>query len=241
VKAMILAAGRGERMRPLTDITPKPLLKVAGKPLLQYHLERLSSAGFTEVVINHAHLGAQIEDYFGRRACGLNIRYSVEGDGQALETGGGIYKALPLLTEHRDQPFLVINSDIWTDYSFKGLRSVPVKKAHLVMVQNPAHNIQGDFYLETSSACKAKTAAPLPVSLAANKPEDARLTFSGISILHPALFKGEYQGAFPLAPLLRSAIAEGCVTGERFQGAWFDVGTPERLHRVENFIKSGQE
>lgn len=219
MKAMILAAGKGERMRPLTLHTPKPLVPVAGQPLIEYHLQALAKAGVTEVVINHAWLGQQIEDHLcdGARF-GLSIRYSPEGE--PLETGGGIFKALPLLG---DAPFLLVNGDIWTDYDFARLRAPLKGLAHLVLVDNPGHHGRGDFRLDGQRVVDGDEAA-------------GTLTFSGISVLDPALFEGCEPGAFKLAPLLRHAMAEGRVSGEHFQGHWVDVGTLERLAEVERLI-----
>lgn len=210
MKAMILAAGRGERMRPLTDHTPKPLLQVGGRRLIEYHIQNLVSAGIKELVINHAHLGDQIERFLGDGSrYGAIIQYS--GEEQALETGGGIFNALPRLG---DAPFVVVNGDVWTDYSFDNLPSVVNGLAHLVLVDNPEHHPQGDFCLQNG--------------LVLNDAEP-RLTFSGISVLSPRLFNSCSQGAFPLAPLLRQAMQTGGVTGEHYEGEWCDVGTPERL------------
>ncbi|MBC3410943.1 nucleotidyltransferase family protein [Pseudomonas sp. SWRI107] len=219
MKAMILAAGKGERMRPLTLHTPKPLVPAAGKPLIEYHLEALAKAGFTEVVINHAWLGAQIEAHLGDgQRFGLSIRYSPEGE--PLETGGGIYQALPLLG---DAPFVLVNGDIWTDYDFAALRRPLPGLAHLVLVDNPGHHGRGDFRLQGEQVVDGDDAP-------------GTLTFSGISVLHPALFEGCQAGAFKLAPLLRQAMAAGRVSGERFAGQWVDVGTLERLADVERLI-----
>lgn len=207
---MILAAGRGERMRPLTDHTPKPLLTVGGRPLIVWHLERLAALGVRNVVINHAHLGTQIEQALGDgSAWGVAIRYSPEE--QALETGGGIFRALPLLG---DRPFLVLNGDIWCDADPGVLRLATADLATLLMVDNPAHHPNGDFHLRDGRLA------------AAGGP---RLTFSGIGLYAPALFDGCAPGAFPLAPLLRAAMADGRVGGIQHAGQWTDVGTPERL------------
>ncbi len=218
MKAMILAAGRGERMRPLTDHTPKPLLQVGGKALIEYHLAALARAGMCDVVINHAHLGQQLEQALGNGSrYGLTIRYSREE--QALETGGGICKALPLLG---DMPFIVINGDVFTDYPYQRLLSRPVAAAHLVLVDNPPHNPEGDFCLDSGQL----------------KPQGGeRLTFSGIGLYHPALFAKCQPGAFPLAPLLRDALARGHVTGEHYRGQWVDVGTPERLKALDRALR----
>ncbi|WP_194791258.1 N-acetylmuramate alpha-1-phosphate uridylyltransferase MurU [Pseudomonas sp. UFMG81] len=219
MKAMILAAGKGERMRPLTLHTPKPLVPAAGKPLIEYHLEALAKAGFKEVVINHAWLGQQIENHLGDgHRFGLSIRYSPEGE--PLETGGGIFQALPLLG---DAPFLLVNGDIWTDYDFTQLRSPVQGLAHLVLVDNPGHHGHGDFRLRGGQVTDGDEAP-------------GTLTFSGISVLDPALFDGCQAGAFKLAPLLRQAMAEGRVSGEHFNGRWVDVGTLERLADVERLI-----
>jgi len=211
MRAMILAAGRGERMRPLTDQTPKPLLKVGGKPLIQYHIEALRDAGFRELVVNHAHLGNQIVERLGDGAqFGVHIDYSAEAEG-ALETGGGIKQALPLLGE---QPFLVINGDIWTDYPYQQLCREPEGLAHLVLIDNPPHHPEGDFQLNG----RRLTAEG-----------KRKLTFSGIGLYQPDLFADSPDGAFPLAPLLRGAMQAGQVSGEYFQGRWLDIGTPQRL------------
>jgi len=222
VKAMILAAGRGERMRPLTDCTPKPLLPVAGKPLIGYHLERLCAAGIRDIVINQGWLGAQLAATLGEgRQYGVRLLYSPEG-WPALETGGGIYHALPLLG---DAPFVVINGDIWCDYPYAQLPSRPAGLAHLVLVNNPAHHLAGDFYLETGQI----------------RPTGGqRLTFSGIGVYDPALFAACQPGAFPLAPLLRSAIAAGQVSGEHYTGIWQDIGTPARLADLNTQINQAQ-
>ncbi len=222
MKAMILAAGKGERLRPLTLHTPKPLVQVAGVPLIEYHLRALAAAGFNELVINHAWLGQQIEDYLGDGArFGLRIAYSAEGE--PLETGGGIFRALPLLG---DQPFLLVNGDIFTDYSFASLRRPPQGLAHLVLVDNPAHHPRGDFSLAGDRVVEAQPGGP-------------SLTYSGIAVLSPALFAGCQPGAFKLAPLLRRAMAEGRVTGERHAGRWVDVGSHERLAEAERLLAGG--
>lgn len=220
MKAMILAAGRGERLRPHTDHTPKPLLPVAGKPLIQHHIEALVAAGITELVINHAWLGDQIEATLGDGTpFGANIRYSAEG-AAALETGGGIFRALSLLG---DEPFLVVNGDVVTDFDFRRLPQRPAGLAHLVLVPNPPHHPAGDFALNGGQV--AASGEPL-------------WTFSGIAVYHPRLFAGCHDGAFPLAPLLRQAMAEGQVTGELYQGLWIDVGTEQRLQEAETALMS---
>lgn len=213
---MILAAGRGERMRPLTDHTPKPLLKVRGKPLIVWHLERLVAAGFHEVVINHAHLGKQIEEALGNgREWGLSITYSPEA--VALETAGGIVKALPLLG---DAPFLVVNADVFTDIDFAVLKNVlgNHRLAHLVLIDNPPQHPQGDFALDGEMV---RLEGP------------CMRTFSGVAVYSPRLFEG-LPAAVPvkLAPLLRQAIDNGEVSGEYYRGIWHDVGTPQRLEAL---------
>jgi MurNAc alpha-1-phosphate uridylyltransferase len=231
MKTMILAAGRGERMRPLTDITPKPLLPVGGKPLIVWHLEHLAKAGLREVVINHAHLGAQIEATLGNGAqWGLSIRYSPEPEG-ALETAGGIANALPLLGN--DEPFLVVNGDIYCDWDVaRGVNMLtPGDLAHLVLVPNPQHHPQGDFFLAgrvvgTDIAATAGCAAQIH-------------TFSGIGIYRPQLFADIRRGQpAQLAPLLRAAMATGRVSGELHAGRWVDVGTPQRLVELDSELRS---
>lgn len=216
MKAMILAAGRGERMRPLTDHTPKPLLKVGGKSLIAWHLERLAAAGFKDIVINHAHLGVQIENALGNGSqWGVRIQYSPEKI--ALETAGGIANAMPLLG---DAPFLVVNGDVYTDIDFAALKLAPPNLAHLVMVDNPPQHAAGDFTL-----CNGK--------LSVDGTE--KLTFSGVGIYAPSLFADVVRGeAAKLAPLLKAAMAQGFVSGSHHQGAWHDIGTPERLQALDS-------
>lgn len=227
MKAMILAAGRGERMRPLTDVTPKPLLKIAGTALIEFHLQKLGKAGFSDVIINHAWLGQQIEDFLGDGSrYGISIRYSAEGE--ALETLGGIVKALPLLGE---QPFLLVNGDVWTDYRFV-TQTLPTQTlAHLVLVDNPSHRPQGDFGFRAPQVFAT--------------PDDARaeqaLTYSGIGVFSPQLFADCKKGKAPLAPLLRNAMQRQLISGEHFRGHWFDIGTPERLRQVEQQFFSNNE
>lgn len=217
MKAVILAAGRGDRMRPLTDSTPKPLLRLRGKPLIEYHLERLGRAGVREIVINTGWLGEQLAEALGDgRRWQVRIQYSHEG-WPALETGGGIFKALPLLGP---EPFLVVNGDVYVEPDWRAWARRSLAHgdlAHLVLVPNPPHNPKGDFGLVASRVVDA----------------GASYTFSGISLLHPDLFQGQRGGAFKLAPLLRKAVAQGAVTAELFTGPWSDVGTPERLLRLE--------
>lgn len=229
--AMILAAGRGERMRPLTDHTPKPLLPVGGKALIVWHIERLVAADITELVINHAHLGAQIEELLGDGSrFGANIRYSPEAS--ALETAGGIANALPLLG---DQPFAVVNGDIFCDYDFARLPTTAAAMqaggdmAHLVLVDNPAHHPEGDFQLHGNRI------VPTAAHPSILDPRSSLLTFSGIGLYHPALFAAIPRGSVaPLAPLLRALIAQGKAGGEHHHGLWVDVGTPQRLHELDN-------
>ena len=224
MKAMILAAGRGERMRPLTDHTPKPLIPVAGRPLIEHHLLRLKSAGVTDIVINLGWLGDRLRDHLGDgSALGLSIAWSEEG-WPALETGGGIFHALPLLGA---APFLLINGDVWSDYPLERLvaRATTLPDddlAHLLLVPNPPHNLRGDFGLAGD-----ETGGRLITACA-----EAH-TFSGLSVLRPELFVDCTPGAFPLAPLLRDAAIRGRVSAELYRGHWIDVGTPERLAILE--------
>ncbi|MFA5984868.1 MAG: nucleotidyltransferase family protein [Methylococcaceae bacterium] len=220
MKAMILAAGRGERMRPLTDTTPKPLLIAGGKALIVHTIEQLVQAGFNDIVINHAHLGQQIETELGDgREWGAHISYSAEYSA-ALETAGGIIKALPLLGK---ETFLVVNGDIATDFPFTSLAQIPVKLAHLVMVNNPTHHPEGDFGLDTSQ------------HIIANAPE--KLTFSGIGLYHAEFFYGTQPGKQKLLPLLLNAIAKGQVSGQKYDGFWMDIGTPERLQQLDTYYQ----
>ncbi len=233
--AMLLAAGRGERMRPLTDHTPKPLLEVGGKPLIVWHIEKLVRAGIRELVINHSHLGAQIEAALGDGSrFGARIQYSPEAS--ALETAGGIANALPLLG---DQPFAVVNGDIFCDYDFARLAEHAAAlqasgdAAHLVLIDNPSHHPNGDFALSGGRICPRHTPHSPPLAL---------LTFSGIGIYQPSLFKDIPRGSVaPLAPLLRKKIALGKVSGEHHQGLWVDVGTPQRLAELDSQICSLQK
>ncbi len=217
MKALVLAAGRGERMRPLTDAQPKPLLRVGGKRLIEYHLERLAAGGFREVVINTAWLGDTIEAALGTgRQFGLAITYSHERP-EALETGGGILNALPLLGS---APFLLVNGDVWTDIDFGALRRDPPpgSLAHLVLVPNPPQHARGDFVLEQGRVSEG---------------EGSRQTYSGVGIYTGELFAGCEPGKFPLLPLLRRAIAARRLTGELHTGQWYDIGTVERLNVLD--------
>jgi len=227
---MILAAGRGERMRPLTDRTPKPLLPVAGKPLIIWHLERLAAAGIHEIVINHAHLGDQIEALLGEGdAWNVAIRYSAEPRG-ALETAGGIANALPLLGT---EPFLVVNGDIYCDWDFSRARIADDALAHLVLVDNPAHHPGGDFTLHDGKVGAGGTAQ---AGSAANI--GTAYTFSGIGIYRPEFFADIARGTpAKLAPLLNEAIAAAQVSGEYHAGQWVDVGTPERLMALDAHLR----
>ena len=213
--AMILAAGRGERMRPLTDDRPKPLLQAGGRALIDYHLDALARAGFARIVINTAWQGHQLREHVGDgRRWGVEVRYSDEGT-QALETAGGIVRALPLLGP---EPFLVVNGDTHTDYPFERAALPPGRHAHLVLVDNPAQHAAGDFALDDGRVSSTG---------------GHRLTFAGIGVYHPALFAGLPDAPAPLAPLLRRAMAAGRVSGEHYRGAWHDVGTPERLRALD--------
>ncbi|MDP2559591.1 N-acetylmuramate alpha-1-phosphate uridylyltransferase MurU [Psychrobium sp. 1_MG-2023] len=220
--AMILAAGRGERMRPLTDTLPKPLLTVLGKPLIVYHLEKLQGLGVTNVVINQAWLGEKLQQTLGDgEQWGLTIHYSNESD-QALETAGGINKALPLLGAGC---FIVVNGDVWTDYDFLTLPKALSKGqlAHLVLVENPEHNLSGDFAIANG--------------LLAQRGNE-KYTFSGIGLYHRDLFEGLASGPLPLAPLLRAAMDDNQIAGEVYRGRWTDVGTPQRLAQLEQELSA---
>ncbi len=225
MRAMILAAGRGERMRPLTDSTPKVMLEVAGRPLIEWHLDKLRQAGVERVVINHAWLGEQIARHLGDGArFGVEILYSAEKE--ALESAGGIANALPLIGEH---PFMVVNGDVFTDLDFATLGprvqqlDARQRLAHLVLIANPEHNPQGDFAL-TGDLARAEG--------------KQQLTFSGIGVYHPALFDGLVRGERArLAPLLRAAMTRGMVSGERYDGLWVDVGTPQRLADLDRLLR----
>jgi MurNAc alpha-1-phosphate uridylyltransferase len=221
LKAMILAAGRGERMRPLTISRPKPLLDAGGHRLIEYHLASLARHGITEAVVNLSWLGSQIREALddGRRH-GVAIRYSDEGP-EPLGTGGGIFRALPLLG---DGPFLLINGDVWSDFALESLRRPAGSLAHLVLVENPPHHARGDYSLDATGIIHA-----LP----------NRLTYAGVSVLDPALFAGCRDGAFPLKPLFDRAMEAGRLTGQRHDGAWTDVGTPQRLAALDAELRSG--
>jgi N-acetyl-alpha-D-muramate 1-phosphate uridylyltransferase len=230
--ALIFAAGLGERMRPLTDHTPKPLLSVGGKPLIVWHLEKLAAAGVHYVVINTSHLAAQFPDTLGDGSrWGLRIRYAYEGD-TPLETGGGMLNALPLLGS---APFIAINGDIWCDADLSTLPAEPHGLAHLLLVDNPPHHPQGDFALDAQGIVREK--------------DSDRLTFSGIGVYRQELLRnwreviGDVAGTqaqpprFRLAPLLRAAMAHGKVSGSHHHGRWTDVGTPQRLAQLETELR----
>jgi len=226
VKAMILAAGVGERMRPLTDHTPKPLLEVGGSPLIAHHIERLARAGFTDLVINVSHLARRITDYCGDGSrWGVAIRYSPEV--VPLETAGGIFNALPLLG---DAPFLVVNGDVWLDYPFgelAGYTPVDPACAHLVMVDNPPQHPGGDFALDERGWVRELA------------PGATGLTYAGVGVYTPAFFATMTAGKLPLRPLLDAAIRRGCLSGEYYPGHWEDVGTPQRLGQLDAALRSG--
>ncbi|MDF0749374.1 nucleotidyltransferase family protein [Marinobacter sp. 71-i] len=222
MKAMILAAGKGERMRPLTLTTPKPLLPAGGKPLIVHHLERLKAAGFRQLVINHAWLGKQIEEELGNGdAFGLSIEYSRENE--PLETAGGIVHALPLLTRAGDDWFVVINGDIWCDFNPAQLTPPDNADALLVMTGNPEHHPAGDFCLHPDG------------TVTEGGPD--MLTFTGISLLNRNLFEGLVPGARKLAPILRKAMSRKRVRGLHHTGAWMDIGTPERLRELDRKLR----
>lgn len=217
MKAMILAAGHGKRMRPLTEHTPKPLLSVGGQPLIVWHIKRLKAAGYTEMVINIAWLGYQIPETLGDGSqWGVNIQYSDEQAEGALETAGGIVKALPLLGS---EPFLIINGDVWCDYDFPAYTLAANDLAHLILVNNPEHNPNGDFALQHQRLLNEG---------------DVKYTFSGIGYYRPELFASLAHGKRPLAPLLRTAIDQDRISGQHYAGDWRDIGTPERLAVLDN-------
>lgn len=226
--AMILAAGRGERMRPLTDHTPKPLLPVLGKPLMVYHIEKLAAAGVKHLVVNYAHLGAQFPAELGDGATwGIKISYAPEPEG-GLETAGGIINALPLLG---DSPFWVVNGDIWTDMPVAAMpqQLAAGDWASLVLTDNPAHHPEGDFALENGRVVKLDS-----------RP---KFTFTGVGLYHPKLFTPWLQDGpqkLALRPLFERAIAEGKLAGSYWQGRWTDVGTPERLQTLEQELQLEQ-
>ncbi|UPG89160.1 nucleotidyltransferase family protein [Luteibacter aegosomaticola] len=216
--ALILAAGRGERMRPLTDTTPKPLLEVHGKPLIVHHIEKLAAAGVNYMVINTSHLADQFPDALGDGSrWGVRLRYSYEGPAP-LETGGGMLNALPLLGS---EPFIVVSADIWSDIDYAALPLQPEGVAHLVMVPNPDFHPTGDFALKDGRLYDSEA------------PADAeRLTFGNVGVYRPEIVAGEAAGTFKLAPMYRRAIAQGRLSGERFDGFWRNVGNPAQLEQL---------
>lgn len=238
MKAMILAAGRGERMRPLTLTTPKPLLQVGGKPLIEYHLERLAAVGIGEVVINIAYLSEQIREALGDgQRWSLRIHYSPEPE--PLETAGALLHALPLLG---DKPFMLLNGDIWTDFDFAALANVGLNDdslGHLVLVDNPAHNAKGDFSLDGDRLILAGDKAD-----ELNKePQKSTYTFSGISLLHPRLIRDypQQRPRFPLVEVFHHAIAQRQLQGSHYDGEWWDIGTVERLQDLDRQLTGDSE
>ena len=245
MKAMILAAGRGERMRPLTDHTPKPLLEVGGRPLIVYHLEKLAAMGVKEVIINVAYLAEQVQQYLGDGArWGLHIYYSKES--QALETAGALLQALTLLG---DEPFMLVNGDVWTDYSFEALEKTALARGvsthtlgHLVFVNNPDHNPEGDFCLvddksgDQRSSEKRDDAKPPAKKYVAIKEQGQKgYTFSGIALLHPSIIHRypRQRKIFPLREVFDHFIEQQRLEGELYGGQWWDIGTPERLRSLD--------
>lgn len=238
MKALVFAAGLGERMRPLTDTTPKPLLPAGGKPLIAWHLEKLAACGVRDVVVNTSWLADRFPQALGDGSrWGLRLHYSFEGD-TPLETGGGMLRALPLLHDATvsDAAFIAVNGDVWTDYDFARLPLDPPAVAHLVLVDNPNHNPAGDFALRNDGTVTSHGAHPL--------------TFSGIGVYRPSLFKdwraaivSDAPGAdatpprFKLAPLLRAAMSRAEVDGEHHHGRWTDVGTPQRLQQLDRELR----
>lgn len=220
MKAMLLAAGRGERLRPITDAVPKPLVRVGGRPLIAWHLERLARAGVREVVINLSWLGEQLRAALGDgREFGVRISWSEEGP-VPLETGGGILQALPLLAPG---PFLVVSSDIWTDIDFAHIRIAEGWQAHLVLIPNPPHHPRGDFGLDGGRVVNR---------------DGERFTYANVGLYRPQLFSDFGPGRFPLLAVLNHAIAAGVVSGEVHCGEWYDAGTPERLAQLEKRLET---
>jgi MurNAc alpha-1-phosphate uridylyltransferase len=219
-RALIFAAGRGERMRPLTDTTPKPLLPVRGKPMIVWHLEKLARAGVQEVVINTSHLASQFAEALGDGSSwNLRIRFSYEGP-QPLDSGGGMFRALPFLGH---DPFIAVNGDIYTDFDFSTLPQNPTGLAHLVVVDNPPHHPHGDFVLRDGLL---------------HDEIMPRLTFAGIGVYRPSLLDGQAGGTFSMVPILREAMKRGEVTGEHYRGAWTDIGTPQRLADINGSLSA---
>ncbi|HVI26193.1 MAG TPA: nucleotidyltransferase family protein [Xanthomonadaceae bacterium] len=253
MKALVFAAGLGERMRPLTDRTPKPLLHAGGKPLIAWHLEKLAAIGVRDVVVNTSWLAEQFPRTLGDGArWGLRLHYAFEG-AAPLETGGGMWNALALLADTPNAPFVAVNGDVWTDYDFARLPRDPAGDAHLVLVDNPPQHPHGDFAFDAEPARAGGgdahevevhgDAAPLRADGA------RKLTFAGIGVYRPSLFDGwratigdtpgadERPPRFKLAPLLRAAMARDAVTGEHHRGRWTDVGTPERLAQLDGILR----
>ena len=226
MKAMILAAGLGNRMRPLTLYKPKPLLEVGGKPLIVWHIEKLKEIGVTDIVINSAWLADVLIGALGDGSqFGVNILWTREEEG--LETAGGIINALPLLGT---EPFILVNGDVWTTFDFASLLEIQLDQdlAHLVFVKNPTQHLQGDFTLVNGRAYTFEQA---------QQGED--LTYSGVAVLHPQMFAGLENGKRPLAPLLKQAMLDGRVSAEKMHASWVDVGTPERLTALDLQIRQG--
>jgi MurNAc alpha-1-phosphate uridylyltransferase len=219
-RALIFAAGRGERMRPLTDTTPKPLLPVRGKPMIVWHLEKLARAGVQEVVINTSHLAAQFPETLGDGSTwNLRIRYSYEGP-EPLDSGGGMFRALPFLGH---DPFIAVNGDVYTDFDFSTLPLNPSGVAHLVVIDNPPHHPNGDFVLRDGRLHDEIT---------------PRLTFAGIGVYKPSLLEGRTGGTFSMVPILREAMKRGEVSGEHYRGTWTDIGTPQRLADINGSLSA---
>jgi N-acetyl-alpha-D-muramate 1-phosphate uridylyltransferase len=226
MKAMILAAGLGNRMRPLTLYKPKPLLEVGGKPLIVWHIEKLKKIGVTEIVINSAWLADVLISTLGDGSqFGVDIRWTREDEG--LETAGGIINALPLLG---DEPFILVNGDVWTTFDFASLLHVHLNDdlAHLIYVNNPSQHPEGDFVLDQGRSYTFE-----------QEHAGEALTYSGVAVLHPKMFDGLAAGKRPLAPLLKAAMLDGKISAEKMQAAWVDVGTPERLMALDSQIRDG--
>ena len=250
MKALIFAAGLGERMRPLTDTTPKPLLLAGGKPLIEWHLEKLAAIGIREVVVNTSWLAEQFPRALGDGSrWGIDLHCIYEGE-TPLETGGGMWNALPFLRD-RDEAFIAVNGDVWTDYDFSRLPDEPAGDAPLVLVDNPPQHPRGDFALYFPLPASGETVAKPGEGRIGEVASDgeSKLTFAGIGVYRPSLFDdwrtvigdapgaGETPPRFKLAPLLRAAMARGAVTGEHHRGKWTDVGTPERLAELDARLK----
>ena len=223
-KAMILAAGHGKRMRPLTDHLPKPLLEVGGKPLIVWHIEKLKKAGITDITINIGWKGSKIPEVLDDGSqWNVQLHYSDEQGTGPLETAGGIHKALPLLTTEDNDPFIVVNGDVWCDYTFSSLQLAEKDLAHLILIKNPEHHPEGDFRLHDNRVYDV------------GKPS---YTFSGIGCYRHKLFASLTEGKAALAPLLRAAMRDGKVSGEFYSGDWRDIGTPKRLEQLDSELSS---